>query len=202
MTAPLADTAPSCRERILNAAIDALVEEGYRASMERIAARAGVAKQTLYNHFPSKEALYAEVGAAYAETILEGLGEPGPDLRPALIRLGRNLRATALDPRSIAVLRTFLAEGDRVPTLHRIIRDRSISQLDHYVGDLIARGIEAGVLRRVPTQFATDMLYAMFIDRDRMKRLIGDPPLSAGDESQRLEQIVDCFLAAFQNPSV
>ena len=58
MSAHPVPASSTCRERLILAASQALMEEGYRASVDRIAALAGVAKQTLYNHFTSKEELY------------------------------------------------------------------------------------------------------------------------------------------------
>ena len=50
------------RQRILAAATDQLAEGGYAsASIQRIAARAGVATGTVYRHFASKSDLFAEV---------------------------------------------------------------------------------------------------------------------------------------------
>lgn len=48
------------RVAIIDAAIEEFLAAGYDAtSMDRIAARANVSKRTVYNHFPSKEALFA-----------------------------------------------------------------------------------------------------------------------------------------------
>lgn len=56
------------RERVLSAAGDILRNEGYsRLTMERVAADSGVAKTTLYSHWPTKAALcmdlYLDVAA-------------------------------------------------------------------------------------------------------------------------------------------
>ncbi len=46
------------RQQILNAAAELFTREGYeRTSLEQVAEEAGVSKQTIYNNFPSKEAL-------------------------------------------------------------------------------------------------------------------------------------------------
>ena len=46
------------RQQILDASADLFTEQGYeRTSLEQVAERAGVSKQTIYNNFPSKEAL-------------------------------------------------------------------------------------------------------------------------------------------------
>src|ERR1700733_14319625 len=50
------------RAAIVGAAVEEFLAAGYDAtSMDRIAARASVSKRTVYNHFPSKEVLFAAI---------------------------------------------------------------------------------------------------------------------------------------------
>lgn len=50
------------REAIIQAAISEFRSHGFEiTSMDKIAATAGVSKRTVYNHFPSKEELFAEI---------------------------------------------------------------------------------------------------------------------------------------------
>ncbi|WP_163003892.1 TetR/AcrR family transcriptional regulator [Pseudomonas viridiflava] len=61
MTAPMRLTDQK-REAIVLAAIAEFGDRGFEVtSMDRIAARAEVSKRTVYNHFPSKEELFAEI---------------------------------------------------------------------------------------------------------------------------------------------
>jgi TetR/AcrR family transcriptional regulator of autoinduction and epiphytic fitness len=61
MTAPLRLTDRK-REAIIQAAIVEFRASGFEVtSMDKIAATAGVSKRTVYNHFPSKEELFAEI---------------------------------------------------------------------------------------------------------------------------------------------
>ncbi len=61
MSAKKRDTSKK-RESILDAAEAAFVNDGYdNASMDRIAEIADASKRTVYNHFPSKEALFKAV---------------------------------------------------------------------------------------------------------------------------------------------
>ncbi|MGH8410894.1 MAG: TetR/AcrR family transcriptional regulator, partial [Pseudomonas sp.] len=61
MTVPLRLTDRK-REAIVAAAIAEFRDNGFEVtSMDKIAATAGVSKRTVYNHFPSKEELFAEI---------------------------------------------------------------------------------------------------------------------------------------------
>ena len=51
----------SARERILAVASELFYEEGLKVGIDTIISRSGVAKATLYHHFPSKERLVLEV---------------------------------------------------------------------------------------------------------------------------------------------
>jgi len=67
---------PAKRRAIMDAAAQAFLREGYtRASVDAIAAAAGVSKQTVYNHFGDKERLLVAVTAAIQGEVVRQLEE-------------------------------------------------------------------------------------------------------------------------------
>ncbi|MFF0498238.1 TetR/AcrR family transcriptional regulator [Nocardia aobensis] len=69
------------REKILIAAMREFAERGFAAvSMVSIAGRAGISKALVYQHFTSKEQLYAECLTALADPLLERLDD---EMNPA-----------------------------------------------------------------------------------------------------------------------
>jgi AcrR family transcriptional regulator len=64
------------RERVVSAAIDQLADGGYAsASVQAIAARAGVATGSVYRHFPSKADLFAEVFRRASQREVDAMAE-------------------------------------------------------------------------------------------------------------------------------
>ncbi|GAB2852354.1 TetR/AcrR family transcriptional regulator [Actinoallomurus bryophytorum] len=59
------------RERVLRAARAAFAEDGPRASLNKIAQRAGVGAGTLYRHFPTLDALLVAIIGADVEALCE-----------------------------------------------------------------------------------------------------------------------------------
>src|SRR2546430_9180709 len=76
------------RARVLRAASRSFLRHGYHTSVDEIARRAGVAKQTLYHHFPSKDQLFKEVACDLAKHVLVGLEAEPADVRTGLLRFG------------------------------------------------------------------------------------------------------------------
>src|SRR2546428_12536079 len=76
------------RARVLRAASRSFLRHGYHTSVDEIARRAGVAKQTLYHHFPSKDELFKEVACDLAKRVLVGLEAEAVDVRTGLLRFG------------------------------------------------------------------------------------------------------------------
>ena len=101
------------RELVRDAAIQVFIEDGYGASMARIAARAGVAKQTLYNQFGNKENLFAEVIRQSVDDITVSLGDSKANLRLSLLRFAAAFRAKALSPHGLGMHRALIAEAPR-----------------------------------------------------------------------------------------
>lgn len=117
------------REEILRAAAEAFRHEGFRAtSADRIAERARVSKRTLYNHFPSKDALFDAVIASYWARLSPLAAPIGHDDAPVEARLAELLRtrlAVLLDPEVLGIFRAVLAESVRTPELARAFRQGS-----------------------------------------------------------------------------
>ena len=63
-------------ELIIQAAEEVLLEKGYyETSMDEIAARVGIAKGTIYKHFPGKEDLVLGIFKRDMKTLLQGIDE-------------------------------------------------------------------------------------------------------------------------------
>lgn len=133
------------RQAVLEAADDLLTERGFAGvTIEGIAARAGVAKQTIYRWWPSKVDVLLE---AFGEDMAQDLtpddtGDLGADLRAHLARLAEFL--TESDPG--AVFRALAGQAQHDPQLAARLREGQLSgQRDR---DLLPfrRAIERGEL--------------------------------------------------------
>ena len=113
------------RAAILRAARPIMLRDGLGGTtLDRVAAEGGIAKMTLYRHFPSKEALFEGLVAATCESMREGLeNAPAADThKPIATRLGDELRAFVLaliEPDGLALYRLIVADGWRFPELAR-----------------------------------------------------------------------------------
>jgi TetR/AcrR family transcriptional regulator, mexJK operon transcriptional repressor len=189
------------RQRLIRAAAEAFMEEGYRASIDRIAARAGVARQTVYNHFPSKDDLFSEVAHVAAGDILVSLDGDGIDLRERLLRFGAALRQRVIGDEGLAMFRTLSAEVPRFPALGKAFFDKGAGQIVLLLADFLGRAMNDGLLRRDDPLFAAELLLSMLECFDRTRRLFGAPLRPAAEEQERIARIVDCYLRSFDPES-
>jgi len=184
------------RERVLRAATVAFTLDGYRASIDRIARRAGVAKQTVYSHFPSKDELFKEVVREMASRVLVQLDADG-ELRAVLLNFALAYRGRVLRPEGIAMFRTLAAETARFPAVARAIYAGGAGETARGLSRYLEKAMAAGRLRRGDPRFAAEMLLGMLVGHERLKRLFGVSRFSAGGESRRAARIVDGFLRMY-----
>jgi TetR/AcrR family transcriptional repressor of mexJK operon len=114
------------RSAILRAARPIMLRDGLGGTtLDRVAAEGGIAKMTLYRHFPSKEALFEGLVAAmcdYMREAIENAPSPAPD-KAAADRLAEELRAfvsVLIQPDALALYRLIVADGWRSPSLSRV----------------------------------------------------------------------------------
>src|SRR5690349_5618130 len=150
------------RQAILQAATAAFLQSGYAASVDAIAAAAGVGKQTVYRHFGDKQALFLAAVSAAREgsgggqvRAATGAGDPTTDLT----RMGEQILATALSPTVAALHRLTIAEIGNHPELSRQWGDTAAPYLDEQLVAYLRRCHAGGVLdvpdpARAARQFA------------------------------------------------
>ena len=117
-----AELSPTKRAQILKGGREAFNAHGFeRATVDEVAARAGVSKATVYNHFRDKRALFlacfaGDVDAKRAE-FLGLLGPPHGDLQASLQRVGERLVRFMISPELLCLYRHTSAEAARFPEL-------------------------------------------------------------------------------------
>lgn len=119
------------REAILDAATDLFLRGGYLGtSVDEIAARAKVAKQTVYEHFGGKEALFNEIVLRTIDQVGEPFFELSAevddvdDVESSLRDLARRLVRVVREPRLIELRRLVIGEVGRFPKLGRVFMQR------------------------------------------------------------------------------
>jgi TetR/AcrR family transcriptional regulator, mexJK operon transcriptional repressor len=182
---------------MLRAATSSFLEHGYRSSVDEIARRAGVAKQTVYSHFPSKEALFKEVARELAQRVLIELDSPSADLREGLQRFSLAYRERALGAQGISAFRTLVPEVPRFRAHARAMYANSAGEMVRRLAGYLERAMDEGQLRRDDPHFAAEMLLSLLAGLDRMKRLFAVNG-EGESEARRTARIVDLFLRAYQ----
>jgi TetR/AcrR family transcriptional repressor of mexJK operon len=184
------------RERVLRAAGEAFLRSGYHASVDDIARRAGVAKQTVYHHFPSKDRLFEAAACDLAKHVLVELDAGAGKVRPALLGFARAYRKRVLGAQGLAMFRTLTAEVPRFPDLARAVYQGGAGAMVRRLAAFLQAAMEKGELRRDDPQFAAELFLSMLAGQERVRRLYGLNGAEA--ESRRVPRIVDCFLRAYQ----
>ncbi|WP_067825153.1 TetR/AcrR family transcriptional regulator [Actinomadura kijaniata] len=114
--------------RAILEAAEALLAEDPNASMEQIAAAAGVARTTIHRRFASRQALVEELAASAARRLARAVEDGRPDTAPPLVALHR-ITANVLQVKSAwgFALGLPAAPGGPADVLHRDIADRCLA---------------------------------------------------------------------------
>jgi AcrR family transcriptional regulator len=184
------------RERLLLAARELFLEQGYDASVDAIIGRAEVARQTFYNHFKNKESLFAEVVLDCFLDMLAPLNDDSGDLRQSLVSFAEIYRQRVLNPEGIAAYRILSSQAQRFPDLIREVYALGAGKMIARLADFLHKAMREGQLRQVDPVFAAELLMAMLIGQERSQRLFGIQR-SVEDEALKISMVIDGFLKMF-----
>jgi AcrR family transcriptional regulator len=194
------------RDAITTAARSVFARDGYsRASIEAIAGRADVSTRTIYNHFESKEQLFAavleasaaQVADTFVATVERELG--GTDVTDDTVALGLALlSARARFPEHFAMVRQINAETRHFP--HATIdawQNAGPRRIEEAVAQPLEQLAERGWLhveqpRRAAAHFIA--ITAAEITGTSSRHL---PRPSAADLREQVEAGVDAFINGY-----
>jgi AcrR family transcriptional regulator len=212
-TVTMNDRAPSCpsrrearrqsrREAILDLAAPYFLEHGYAGTtMSGIAAALGGSKGTLWNHFPSKEVLFAAVIDRVTEAFRAELSlilNPRDGVETALTRFCGEFVRKVTSPEAIALHRLVVGEAHRFPEMGRIFYERAPRQTQRLLAAFLADAMAAGRLRADDPLMAARQLIAMCMLGSHQRRLMGvvdDVPAEAVEAE--VERAMRTFLRAY-----
>jgi TetR/AcrR family transcriptional regulator, mexJK operon transcriptional repressor len=147
------------RASILRAARPILLRDGLGGTtLDRVAAEGGIAKMTLYRHFPSKEALFEGLVTAMCAYMREGLeNAPSADLgKSGADRLADELRAftsALIEPDALALYRLIVADGWRFPGLARVFDQSGMRVIRRRIAELLeTAGVPSDRSRQVAAE--------------------------------------------------
>lgn len=199
------------RAAILDAARQMFVALGYEgASMDQIAATAGVSKLTVYSHFGDKESLFAAAVKDHCEqqlpTSLFDAG-PGAPLRERLLQIAGAFFKMVSAPDALAGHRIMCAPQLVDSALPQLFWDAGPRRVQDAFVALLQRRIAAGELRiddgdDDAIRRAAGQFFSLVKGEPHARMVFGCCETSCEQAIRtHLEAAVDLFLRAYATPS-
>lgn len=189
------------RAAILEAAVAEFRQAGYDAtSMDRIAASAGVSKRTVYNHFPSKEELFAQILQQLWERSLaspELAYRADRPLRPQLLEQVQQKLQLLHDEAFIDLARVAIAAVIPSPDRAQEMFAR-MGGKEEGLTVWIRAAVADGRLKTDDPQFASMLLQGMVKGFAFWPQItLGQPVLTQAQRDRVAQTATDMFLAHF-----
>lgn len=190
------------RVAIVDAATAAFLANGYAGTtMEGIAKVAGVSKQTVYNHFPSKEDLFAAVVRHQCRNFLSPLGAMETTRRPmreVLHEIGAETIEALNTPHGIGLFRVLVAAAAQFPELGRTFFETVLSHANRTLAAYLEKKTAEGELAVEDAEIAAQHFFGLVSCHAEHIRLLDiREPLSPAALERRLALSVEAFLRAY-----
>jgi AcrR family transcriptional regulator len=184
------------RACLLEAAAAVFVENGYAAAtVEAIAAKAGMSKKTVYRVFGSKLAMFDAVLDDRFFNIDVPPEQDGCSLQQSLAHTLHAVADVLMRPDRLALMRLIIAEGPAAPEVatafDRIKLGRELNKIENW----FERQNELGTLQSADVRESTRLVFGMTIAEPLLQMLVSAPrPPGETPLDQRISEGAHIFL--------
>lgn len=176
------------RTRIIAAATEVLVDVGPRGvTVDAIAERSGVAKSTLYRHWPSLNDLLIEVFQANVPEVRPTAS--GVGCEDALRSVMRQVAKSFAVPEWVRIVPSLIALRQEFPEVAELMQADRFERMGP-IADLLQRGVSEGVL---PGELDPSRVTQLLVGPLFFALIMGD----VHDLDRLADAVVDQFFAAF-----
>lgn len=177
-------------EAILDAAAELTALNGAKVSMEAIAKRAGVSKQTLYNRFPSRLEIARALAARRSDMLTQPL-RSGGDVEAVLTAFAAGLLEKIVRENVAVAFRSVALMSAEVPELADAVYQAGPGEGLRRLSAWLAEQDRAGALNVPDPDAAAEMFAGMTLGHSHLRAILGvdqpriDVAARAHDTAQR-----------------
>lgn len=193
-------------EAIVSGALEVFLDKGFvGASVDDVAARSGVSKQTVYKHFGDKERLFIEV----VSSTIDRFGEPffrvsinlksSSELEQTLRDLAQTLLESVLEPQILRLRRLVISEVMRFPDLGKHYFDKGPRRGVETLAEIFKDFSDRGLLKKCDSEHAaTQFTWLVISIPVNRVMLLGESAMPSSNELKVIvDNAVEIFLAEF-----
>jgi TetR/AcrR family transcriptional regulator, mexJK operon transcriptional repressor len=172
-----------------------MLRDGRNASIDTIAAAAGVARRTIFNHFGSKEALFEAILVRCGQESLPRLIlKTKGDVRANMLDFARRYVTAVTGPSVVMIYRMLRAGAHSIDRLHELQKEHYLN-LRNMLAVYFSDCISAGTLKQFNTRFGAERFMASVVGMSRVEVSLGIEP-QREDRDAYIQDAVDGFLEA------
>lgn len=190
----------SKQDQIIDAAVAEFQENGFAAaSMDRVSARAGVSKRTVYKYFESKEKLFQAIILQLWDRINADMDvryRPGVDVRAQLTALAKAKGRTMTDASVMATARLVISEVLRSPDLAGEIQKKM--ELKSFFVDMLRAASEDGQLSVENPEDAAEEFLGLLKAKAFWPVVFGAPIVSEREMAGIIDSTVEMMMCRYR----
>src|ERR1700729_3455939 len=184
---------------LINAATCVFLREGYGlASIDKVAAEAGVSTRTIYERYKNKADLLGAVISRLVDgmsTVLATADLKRLEPRAALGVIADTIVSRARDPDAAALFRIVATEAHRFPELAAKMRENNKQCVDNTVANYLRAQVACGALTLAdPDRAATLFLQMICAELHESLLFGGEAAVAQLDCKAHIEHVIDIFL--------
>lgn len=187
-------------EAILDAAVEVIGQRGLGAPMEAIAKRAGVSKQTVYNHYGSKAELMRALMQRRVESITAPLRDPGAVDNPTetLEAYALSLLETVITNKSYSMMRVIMLGAGEMPDVAQEVYEAGPASARRQLAAFLKAETELGRMKVEDFDQAAEIFSGMVMGHSQMRSLLRLPSDKTPEEYRRLaREAAERFMRAY-----